>query len=224
MSWMADVSFMVPRRHHRVTVSREHPADMRPLHEVDITPLSTGAWILGSGGGGSPYDGWLNLNALYRDGVTIDLVDPGELDDDDLVAVVATMGAPLAGQERLADPELSAAPVRALEDWLGRRFQAVMAVEIGGGNGIEPFLVGAALNLPVVDADTMGRAFPEAQMTSFAIHDLTVFPMALGGRRARQHRHRGPCGELAVDGTAVACRHHGAGLDRADSRGATQRP
>lgn len=156
---------------------------MRTLQEDDITPLATGAWILGSGGGGSPHDGWLNLVALYRDGVAIDLVDPGELGDDDLVAVVSTMGAPLAGQERLADPELSAAPVRALEDWLGRRFQAVMAVEIGGGNGIEPFLVGATLNLPVVDADAMGRAFPEAQMTSFAIHDLTVFPLALGDVR-----------------------------------------
>lgn len=161
----------------------DHLADMRTLHEDDITPLATGAWILGSGGGGSPYDGWLNLNALYRGGVAIDLVDPGELGDDDLVAVVSTMGAPLAGQERLADPELSAAPVRALADWLGRRFQAVMAVEIGGGNGIEPFLVGATLNLPVVDADAMGRAFPEAQMTSFAIHDLAMFPLALGDVR-----------------------------------------
>ena len=156
---------------------------MRTLHEDDIGPLATGAWILGSGGGGSPHDGWLNLDALYRGGVTIDVIDPGELGDDDLVAVVSTMGAPLAGQERLADPELSAAPVRALEDWLGRSFQAVMAVEIGGGNGIEPFLVGATLNLPVVDADAMGRAFPEAQMTSFAIHDLVMFPMALGDVR-----------------------------------------
>ncbi len=156
---------------------------MQKLREDDITPLATGAWILGSGGGGSPHDGWLNLNALYRDGVAIYLVDPEELGDDDLVAVVSSMGAPLAGQERLADPELSAKPVRALEDWLGLRFDAVMAVEIGGGNGIEPFLVGATLGLPVVDADAMGRAFPEAQMTSFAIHGLNPFPLALGDVR-----------------------------------------
>ncbi len=35
------------------------------------------------------------------------------------------------------------------------------------------------LGLPVVDADAMGRAFPEAQMTSFAIHDLQMYPLTL---------------------------------------------
>ena len=156
---------------------------MRKFREDDIESLATGAWILGSGGGGSPYDGWLNLRDLYREGVAVNLIDAGELGDDDLVAVVSTMGAPLAGQERLADPELSVKPVRALEDWLGRRFDAVMAVEIGGGNGLEPFLVAAVMDLPVVDADAMGRAFPEAQMTSFAICGLPVFPLALGDAR-----------------------------------------
>jgi hypothetical protein len=33
--------------------------------------------------------------------------------------------------------------------------------------------------LPVVDGDAMGRAFPEAQMTSFAIHDLPMAPLTL---------------------------------------------
>lgn len=40
---------------------------------------------------------------------------------------------------------------------------AVMAGEVGGGNGIEPLVVGARLGLPVVDGDLMGRAFPELQ-------------------------------------------------------------
>jgi DUF917 family protein len=39
--------------------------------------------------------------------------------------------------------------------------------------------VGAVTGLPVVDADAMGRAFPEAQMTSFAIHDLPMAPLTL---------------------------------------------
>lgn len=40
---------------------------------------------------------------------------------------------------------------------------AVMAGEVGGGNGVEPLVVGARLGLPVVDGDLMGRAFPELQ-------------------------------------------------------------
>jgi len=40
-------------------------------------------------------------------------------------------------------------------------------------------MAAAMLGLPVVDADCMGRAFPEAQMTSFAIHDLQMYPLTL---------------------------------------------
>lgn len=93
------------------------------------------------------------------------------------------MGAPLVGQERLADPAFAARPVRMMEDYLGRRFRAVMSVEIGGGNAIQPLLVAGVTGLPVVDADAMGRAFPEAQMTSFAISDLRPWPLTLADIR-----------------------------------------
>jgi DUF917 family protein len=66
-----------------------------------------------------------------------------------------------------------------MEEYLGRRFRAIMSLEIGGGNALQPFMAAAVLGRPVVDADCMGRAFPEAQMTSFAIHDLPMFPLTL---------------------------------------------
>jgi uncharacterized protein len=144
-----------------------------------IESLAIGAWILGTGGGGSPYQGLLNLRRLYRDGTVVQLMDPADLADDAQVAVVSTMGAPLVMQERLADPRPIVAAVRAMEEYRGRAFDAVMAVEIGGSNALQPFLVGALTGLPVVDADAMGRAFPEAQMTSFAICDLPMAPLTL---------------------------------------------
>ncbi|MBP0651867.1 DUF917 family protein, partial [Mycobacterium tuberculosis] len=76
-----------------------------------------------------------------------------------------------------------AKPVRMMEEYLGTEFRAVMALEIGGGNGLQPFMVAALTGLPVVDADCMGRAYPEAQMTSFAAHDLQMFPMAVADIR-----------------------------------------
>lgn len=42
---------------------------------------------------------------------------------------------------------------------------ALLAGEVGGGNGIEPLSVGSRLGLPVVDGDLMGRAFPELQVS-----------------------------------------------------------
>src|ERR1035441_1359798 len=64
-----------------------------------------------------------------------------------------------------------------MQEYLGRRFKAVMAVEIGGGNGMQPLLAAAHLGIPVVDADAMGRAYPEAQMTTFAVGDLASAPL-----------------------------------------------
>ncbi len=155
----------------------------RPVSADEIESLAVGAWILGTGGGGSPYYALLNLRRLYRQGVVVPLLDPLDLADDDLVAVVSNMGAPLVGQERLTDPAPTARAVRMMEAYLGRRFRAVMSVEIGGNNALQPFLAAALLDLPVVDADAMGRAFPEAQMTSFAIHDLRPDPLTLADVR-----------------------------------------
>ena len=119
----------------------------------------------------------------YRQGAPVQLLDPEDLADDDLVAVVSTQGAPLVGQERLKDPEIAARPVRMMEEYLGCRFRALMPVEIGGSNAFQPLLVAAETGLPVVDADAMGRAYPEAQMTSFAVHDLQMFPLTMADVR-----------------------------------------
>jgi DUF917 family protein len=155
----------------------------REVELDEISSLAIGAWILGAGGGGNPYHSLLNLRELYREGKRVELMDPMELFDDDWVAVVSSMGAPLVGEERLQDPSVAAKPVRMMEAYLGVSFRGIMSVEIGGSNALQPFLAAAVLGLPVVDADAMGRAFPEAQMTSFAIGGLRPFPLTLADVR-----------------------------------------
>jgi uncharacterized protein len=150
-----------------------------PLTVGDIEALAVGAWILGTGGGGSPYLGLLNMRRLYAEGHRVSLMSPLDLADDDWVAVVSNMGAPLVGQERLADSRNVARAVEIQEGLLGAKFRAVMSLEIGGGNGIQPLMAAAHLGLPVVDADTMGRAYPEAQMTSVAVGELRPYPCVL---------------------------------------------
>jgi len=145
----------------------------------DLESLALGAWILGTAGGGDPYHRLLNMRVLYRQGVSVTLIDPMSLPDDAMVAVVSNMGAPLVGQERLADPAFAMKPLLAMEAHLGRKFDALMSLEIGGGNGVHPLMVAAKTGLPVVDADAMGRAYPEVQMTSFAVAELQCFPMAV---------------------------------------------
>lgn len=154
-------------------------APAREVNLDDIEALAVGAWVLGTGGGGSSYLPLLNMRRLYAEGRRVSLMSPLELDDDDMVAVVSNMGAPLVGQERLADSRNIARAVKMQEEIGGFRFRAVMSLEIGGGNGVQPFMAAAHLGIPVVDADCMGRAFPEAQMTSFAVGELCPFPCAL---------------------------------------------
>ncbi|MCF8469037.1 MAG: DUF917 domain-containing protein [Sneathiella sp.] len=155
----------------------------RLISAEEVEALALGAWILGTGGGGSPYLNLLNVRELYRKGHRVVLKDPMSLPDDALVAVLSTQGAPIVGMERLGDPHNSLKPLRILEDYLGRKFDAVMPVEIGGGNGVLPLMVSAISGLPTVDADSMGRAYPEAQMTSFSAAGLQCYPLAMADIR-----------------------------------------
>ena len=54
-----------------------------------------------------------------------------------------------------------------------------MPIEIGGINSTIPLVVGALLNIPVVDADGMGRAFPELQMETFGVYGVSGTPMVI---------------------------------------------
>ena len=159
---------------------------MRPVSAEEIESLAIGAWILGTGGGGSPYLALLNMRQLYRAGRGV----PAHGRRPSSPTTTWWRSSPTwarrsSGQERLTDPKTMALAVTMMEEYLGRKFRAVMSLEIGGGNSIQPFMAAAMLDLPVVDGDCMGRAFPEAQMTSFAIHDLQMYPLD-PRRRARQ--------------------------------------
>jgi DUF917 family protein len=155
------------------------PAAGEPITLAMLDDLAIGAWILGNGGGGDPYHGLLNIKQLYREGHSAHLISADSLADDDLVAVVSQMGAPLVSQERITDPAMITAATRLMEDYLGREFTAVMSLEIGGGNSIQPLLAAALMDKPVVDGDGMGRAFPAVFHTSFAVGGLSCAPFSL---------------------------------------------
>jgi hypothetical protein len=151
---------------------------LREITADDIESLAVGAWVLGTGGGGNPYLPLLNMRALYREGHRVQLIDASELADNDWIGTVANMGAPLVGQERLTDSLTLARAVSVMEEHVGRRFRALMSMEIGGANGVRPLMAAAHLKRPVVDSDTMGRAYPEAQMTSVSVGGLTPYPLS----------------------------------------------
>jgi DUF917 family protein len=54
-----------------------------------------------------------------------------------------------------------------------------MAGEIGGGNGVQPLAWAAAMDLPLADADGMGRAFPEGPQVAMHVAGLSPAPAFL---------------------------------------------
>ncbi|THH13801.1 hypothetical protein EW146_g6457 [Bondarzewia mesenterica] len=101
------------------------------VSEADLEWISVGCYILGTGGGGTPYPHFVRMleaqNAVYAQ--------------------------------------------------VGSKPHAVIALEIGGGNGLQGMLLGASTNMdiPTVDGDWMGRAYPVSWQ---------ITPVALGGDQA----------------------------------------
>jgi uncharacterized protein len=73
--------------------------------------------------------------------------------------------------------------MRALEEVLGRPVTHTVSIEAGGLNSIVPFVTAAELGLPVVDADGMGRAFPEVQMVLCTLAGVQAAPLALADEK-----------------------------------------
>lgn len=146
----------------------------------DLPDLARGAAILGTGGGGDPYLGKSMVAAAMADrDAPLTILDPDDLDADSLVIPTGGMGAPTVLIEKLPKGTEAADALHALERHLGQAADATMAVECGGFNSMVPLLVAAQRGLPVVDADGMGRAFPETQMETFSVYGVRGSPMAV---------------------------------------------
>lgn len=149
------------------------------LNSADLLDLAVGAAFLGTGGGGNPYVGRLMVQQCLDEGLTVEIIDPASLQDDDLIIPTAMMGAPTVLVEKLPSGEEAIESFHRLERYLGRRAMATMPIEIGGINSTMPLVVGARLGLPIVDADGMGRAFPQLEMETFGVYGVAAAPLVV---------------------------------------------
>ena len=134
---------------------------MRKLGIPEIEDIARGAALLGAGGGGDPYLGKLVAIGAINECGPVTLLDPDEVPDDALVVPFAMMGAPTV----LAEKAIGGNEYRVLMDmvsqFLGKHIDAIFPIEAGGVNSMLPIAASAHMNIPIVDADGMGRAFPD---------------------------------------------------------------
>jgi DUF917 family protein len=156
---------------------------MRTIEVQDLEAVALGGAVYGTGGGGDPYLGKLLAQNTMRQHGPVRLIDVESLADDALVVSIAGIGAPTVLLEKMPNLEQVLNALAALESALGRRATAIMSAEVGGLNSTIPFCAASARALPLVDGDTMGRAFPEIQMTLCTLHGIAASPLALGDEK-----------------------------------------
>jgi uncharacterized protein len=156
---------------------------MRSIDHNTLEDLAVGATVLGAGGGGDPYLGKLMARQAIALHGSVRLIRVDELPSEGLVLPVAMMGAPTVLVEKIPNGVELQRVVRAVETRLGQRAVALMSVEAGGINSTIPIVAAAELGLPLLDADGMGRAFPEIPMCSMSVRGVSATPMALADEK-----------------------------------------
>ncbi|KXH38593.1 hypothetical protein CNYM01_10836 [Colletotrichum nymphaeae SA-01] len=158
------------------------------LSETDLDWITTGCYILGTGGGGSPYQHVLRLREMMRAGATVKIISPYDLKDDDIVACGGGKGSPQVSIEKPYGDEIMESQ-RELYAYLKTEPTAVISLEIGGGNGLQGLILGASTNLdiPTIDGDWMGRAYPISHQTTPVVFEkkATMIPSCISDGNGR---------------------------------------
>ncbi|WP_372665715.1 DUF917 domain-containing protein [Amycolatopsis kentuckyensis] len=159
---------------------------MREITEHDLDDVARGAAILGTGGGGDPYIGRLLAASAVRSYGAVPLVPLDEVPEDAVVLPVAMMGAPTVMVEKLPSAEQVGLAARTLAGYLGKELTHIACAEAGGVNSLIPVVAAAQLGLPLVDADGMGRAFPELQMVLPTLYGIRATPMSIADEKGNR--------------------------------------
>jgi DUF917 family protein len=159
---------------------------MTLLELEDLEYIALGATVLGTGGGGDPTLGKLMAQQAVRRHGPIRLLSLDEVPDEAWIIPTAMMGAPTVLVEKIPSGTEVLHAFRMVEHHLQCRAFATLSIEAGGVNSMIPMLVAASLGVPIIDADGMGRAFPEIQMVTPTLHGVSATPMAIGDEKGNQ--------------------------------------
>ncbi|WP_340556468.1 DUF917 domain-containing protein [Streptomyces sp. GSL17-111] len=156
-----------------------NPEPLRHIAAADLPVLVAGNELLSSGRGAAALDGLtVCVAALLEQYGPVPLVPLDALPPEARCVAVGAVGgfAPLIELPFSGDEFAGA--VRALEDRLGHRVDAIVALNSAGPNALVPLAAAAALGLPLVDCDGMGRILPLIHQTTYALAGLPVGPLA----------------------------------------------
>ncbi|WP_214367289.1 DUF917 domain-containing protein [Pseudonocardia sp. H11422] len=149
------------------------------LNADNIEAYALGCAILSAGGGGDPAIGLVMAGHAIAGHGPVPVIDAADLDPDALVMPCGLIGSPTVAQERIWSGAEGAQLVRSVAGLRDTPVGVLMCYEIAGVNGLLPVLWAARLGLPLLDADGMGRAFPEMQQQAMHVAGVPASPVVL---------------------------------------------
>ncbi len=158
-----------------------------------IEDFAIGCSFFGAGGGGDPVQGAAALKEVLDKGVPVRVTGFDEIRDDHTVAsifLMGSIGAPgeevkkkqkrtKVGAHPLSNKESLGMALDALEEYTGKRVDALFAIELGGGNTCCPMAAVLERGRLFVDADAAGRSYPEMPQALNAILGRPCLPVAI---------------------------------------------
>jgi DUF917 family protein len=163
--------------------------------KIDIGDFVRGCTLLGTGGGGLAENGLESLISEFESGKEICWVDVEDIPDDALTVCPFLMGsiAPHTPEliremesygmnektARYTEKERIARSIEELAQYVGKKFDAVVPLELGGASTPGCIGAGLAVGLPAVDGDYTGRAIPEIPQTTPYLHGFPLWPLAV---------------------------------------------
>lgn len=164
-----------------MTVS-QHVAAAR-IDAANLSALSVGCTVFAGGGGGDPRIGELMARHAIGQLGPVAVRSLDDFADDDLIMPCGMIGAPTVMIEKIPNGGEGRVIREAYERQFGRPVAAIMPFEMGGINGVLPVAWAAYAGLPLLDADFMGRAFPELQMLTPHLFGMSGSPAVITDER-----------------------------------------
>jgi DUF917 family protein len=106
-----------------------------------------------------------------------------DLPEEGLLMPCGGIGAPTVSIEKIENGREGVRLRDEVERLRGQPVVALMAGEVGGSNGLIPVVWAADVGLPVIDADGMGRAFPEIPQVSMEVAGISPNPAIMTDER-----------------------------------------
>lgn len=153
---------------------------MKVLNETELRDIIEGCTVLGTGGGGSPEEGWEFIKKALKEGKEFKLVKLEEISPEGIVPMPYFVGS--VSEKKVESVYPYGEAVRSyevLEEYTGKRFEGVISTELGGANTAAALATAAMLERPIVDGDPAGRSVPELQHTTYYILGIQMAPLSV---------------------------------------------